>query len=468
MRTKTRLKKYKVFHTLTVVLTVCIMLQLSGCSNTVAPVTKDLRLGSNYEITAVLDPYNKTLEYTAQAHIRNSGQSDTDELYFHLYGNLYKTETEGITVNSIIDESGNAISYVPEDNDQLLRLTLNGALAGGGETTAFFDCTVTIPDMISVFGVARDNEIHLPFFSPELAMHDKNGWNTKPLAQAGDGRYLALSDYTLSIQAPSEYEIVCNGAELLRETQNGQTAYTFQANQRREIVVTAYTDYVHMERVVGKTRILGYFNANRFSSQSDMENTMDAAAFSMDYYNRTFMVYPFDTLIITNGTSLRGDGANMEYSGLFTVAGFSVAATYHEMAHQWFYFLVGNNENEEPWLDEAFATFAHTICEEAAGFDRASWWGFQKDVAYEYEAGKAINVSYDEAENYTDLFYNRGAYFLKELMDAMGRDEFLSILSEYCETYAFGFATTEGFISLLRERTPVDVDDIIDEYIGNR
>ena len=49
----------------------------------------------------------------------------------------------------------------------------------------------------------------------------------------------------------------------------------------------------------------------------------------------------------------------------------------------------------------------------------------------------------------------------------MGKDEFLSILSEYCETYAFGFATTDDFISLLRERTPVDVDDIIDEYISS-
>ena len=48
-----------------------------------------------------------------------------------------------------------------------------------------------------------------------------------------------------------------------------------------------------------------------------------------------------------------------------------------------------------------------------------------------YEAGKAINVSYDEADSYTNLFYNRGGYFLKELMDAIGNDGFLSILSEY-------------------------------------
>ena len=50
-------------------------------------------------------------------------------------------------------------------------------------------------------------------------------------------------------------------------------------------------------------------------------------------------------------------------------------------------------------------------------------------------------------------------------MDTIGKNEFLSILSEYCEANAFGFATTQDFLSILRERSPVDVEDIINEYI---
>ena len=51
-------------------------------------------------------------------------------------------------------------------------------------------------------------------------------------------------------------------------------------------------------------------------------------------------------------------------------------------------------------------------------------------------------------------------------MDAMGKDELLSILSEYCETYAFGFASTENFLGLLRSRVPVDVESIVKKYIA--
>ncbi|MGH3981306.1 MAG: M1 family aminopeptidase [Pseudonocardiaceae bacterium] len=33
----------------------------------------------------------------------------------------------------------------------------------------------------------------------------------------------------------------------------------------------------------------------------------------------------------------------------------------HEVAHQWVYSLVGNNQAENPWLDESLATFGEGI-----------------------------------------------------------------------------------------------------------
>ena len=449
-------------------------LHTSACSNTPSTGKMDLVLSSNYEITAALNPDENLLDYTARVEIRNEGHDRTNELFFHLYGNLYKTETEGIAVNSITDAHGKAVLYELRDNDQLICVTLNDKLKSGGETTIIFTCAVKIPEMANIFGVARDGEIHLPFFYPQLAVYDKNGWNTKPLAQVGDGRYLAMSDYMLTIQAPSEYEIVCNGIELLRESQNGQTTHVFQANQRREIFIAAFTAYVHLERIVGNTTIFGYYRESPDSpiDIDDMNSVMDASAFSMECYNRIFMEYPYETLIIVRSAWAHFTEVNMEYSGLFTIASMGdengEKPTYHEMAHQWFYFLVGNNENAEPWLDESFAEFASILCWETAGYTEVSavWWEFQKDVAHIYEDGKPINVSYDEADNYTRLFYDRGSYFLKELMDAIGKDEFLSILSEYCKTYAYKVASTEDFISLLRERSPVDVESIINEYIS--
>jgi len=55
--------------------------------------------------------------------------------------------------------------------------------------------------------------------------------------------------------------------------------------------------------------------------------------------------------------------------------------------------------------------------------------------------------------------------FLYELMSAIGKDEFLSIISEYCRTHAFGIVSTYDFLSILQERASVDVEYIIDEHI---
>jgi hypothetical protein len=436
---------------------------LAGCSSI---EVKSLDLKSVYVIEARLNPDIRVLDYTVQVMIRNGGEGSAKELYFHLYGNRYKTENEGIEVISVTNENGSPIPYEIKDNDQLILLTLINALDSGEEISILFICKATLPMLESIYGIARDGEIQMPFFYPKLAMYDNNGWNTKPLAQHGDGRYQAMSDYTMTIQVPSEYEVVCNGVESSKETQNGYTTYVFQAYQRRELVFTAFTNFVHMERSVGATRILGYFNDKH--NLSVMEYAMDAVVFSMEYYNRIYIEYPFDTLVITNAAWGRSP-VSMEYSGIFTLAQMSGVegeiAIYHEMAHQWFYFLVGNNECAEPWLDEGFATFSAQLCLDAAGHEESyeTWWEI-----YEFASaltGGAVNVGYDETDVPSNLFYFRGAVFLKELMDVVGKDEFLSILTEYCERYAFGFATTQDFINLLRERAPNDVDSIIDEYV---
>ena len=454
-----------------------LVTSISGCS---ASKAEHLSLGCNYSIDARLDPYSKTLLFTEQAQIQNNGEADARELYFHLYGNFYQTETESIKVISITDDEGNAVKYSMEDSDQLIRVTLNKALKGTAETALIFNCEVTIPMMENRYGVARDGEIHLPFFYPQLAVHDKNGWNIEPMTDIGDGRYAGVSDYTLRIAAPSEYEVICNADELTREKDDNTTVYTFKAASRRDLVFFAFTDYVHMERTVGKTRILGYFNSSR--SQISMEKVMEATAFSLELFNRIYVEYPYEALIITNGAwGIKSAQGGMEYSGAATVmlgkedsGSFDfIDVAFHELAHQWFYSLVGNDENAEPWLDEGFATFSQWLCllewvqvNNIDDFDLDGYWEGVIQIGANAAEGIPINSAQDEVEQYTWVFYNRAACFIRELTDAIGEEAFLPIISEYCNLYAFKNAATQDFLDVLRERTPINVDAIIYRYIA--
>lgn len=139
---------------------------------------------------------------------------------------------------------------------------------------------------------------------------------------------------------------------------------------------------------------------------------------------------------------------------------------YHEVAHQRFYFLVGNNENDEPWLDEGFATFSANLCMEAAEDQHSSdiWWDFYQEIA-ERHPDYAINVSVEKMSyDYMEVCNFRGANFLKELMDTMGRKDFLAAVSEYCNTYMYKMATMQDLLDIMQAHTGSDLSVLIDEY----
>lgn len=445
---------------------ISLMFILSGCS---IAKTKDIDLSSNYEIVATLDSDNRTLAYTAQVNVQNDGQDSIAELYFHLYGNMYKSDDSNIAIVSVTDNMGTPISFKMEDDNQLIRVALNDALDSGNETVLIFTCMVTIPIMEDRYGIARDGEIQMSLFYPQLSVYDGNGWNTAPMNTVGDGRYAEMSNYTLTIEVPSQYELACNGMELSRKENGDVTTYIFQADARREIIFIAFTDYVRMERSVGETKILGYFNRSR--SRAGMEQVMDAAAFSMEYYSKIFTEYPYDTLVVTNGAWATKREISMEYSGLITVAFgdedyANTVTTYHEMAHQWFYSLVGNDESAEPWLDESFATFSTALCLEASGYEVSEAYWKIYEIQSNSADGVGVNCAYDEAQVYEWVFYGRGSIFLKELMDTIGKVEFLSILSDYCQTYSYQIVSTQDFLEILREQTNCDIESIIEKYIS--
>ncbi len=187
------------------------------------------------------------------------------------------------------------------------------------------------------------------------------------------------------------------------------------------------------------------------------------------FSNSSLSVKPSENAVITNSALGTNFSPNMEYSGLVTILFDSqqismMINTFHEVAHQWFYGLVGNDENQEPWLDESFSEFAVGLCLDADGTTDYPYWEL-KNIASSGAADEKVNVPCDEASVYQWVIYDRGAAFLKTLMDTVGQEEFLSILSDYCQKYRYDIATTESFLEMLYEGTDVDISDIVAEFI---
>ena len=72
---------------------------------------------------------------------------------------------------------------------------------------------------------------------------------------------------------------------------------------------------------------------------------------------RLYGPYPWRTLTVAYGPDLVEEG--IEYPNLiFQGPDRGHLLTAHEVAHQWFYSLVGNNQARDPWLDEGLASWA--------------------------------------------------------------------------------------------------------------
>lgn len=463
MKTQTK-QAYIVF----LLVLICIT-AMCGCSQ-----KEELSFETSYAIDADLNPEMRRMTYTETLEIINTGSSSTKTLYFHIYGNKFKglrqVEDGDIVVLSAQDQNGNALQWQREQDGVLYCVELAQKLEPGQPMELTFTCEVLIPDLESMYGMSRDGDVQLPMFSLQLAMYGQNGWDTAPLPENGDGRYGASADYDLTIRVPEAYILACNGDELSRQTSNGITTYSYRSEKRRDIMIFACKDYVILERTVGDTAILGYFNETVDGvTRQRMEYVMDCAAFSLEYFNSIFGEYPYDTLVVTNSALGTNFSPNMEYSGLITILFGSqqismMTNTFHEVAHQWFYGLVGNNENQEPWLDEGFSEFAAGLCLDADGTTDYPYWEL-KNIASSGAEGEKVNVPCDEASVYQWVIYDRGAAFLKTLMDTVGQEEFLSILSDYCQKYRYDIATTESFLEILHEGTDVDISDIVAEYI---
>jgi aminopeptidase N len=98
---------------------------------------------------------------------------------------------------------------------------------------------------------------------------------------------------------------------------------------------------------------------------------------------------------------------------------------------------VGNDQAEEPWLDEALATYSERLFYERTYPEALDWWWAYR-VNY-YEPRGWVDGSIYNPEGYRayrDAVYLNGATFLEELRQQVGEAAFFAFLQDYTARYA--------------------------------
>jgi aminopeptidase N len=421
-----------------------------------------------------------TLQGREEVRYTNQENVPLDEVYFRLFPNV---AGGGATVSGV-EVDGQAVEPVYELQNSAVRVPLAAALQPGEQVVIQMDFTVEVPlEMGGNYGLFGyfDEVLVLDEFYPVIPVYDDEGWNVEVPPPGGDVTHFDASFYLVRVTAPASVTIVASGVEVAREQEGDNQVLTFGAGPARDFYLAASDRYTVISEKVGETTV----NSYAFAERADGARlALQYAAAALESYNARFGVYPYTEFDVVS-TPMQALG--IEYPG---IVGISLvlydpnaevlglpsqiileSAVAHEVAHQWFYNVVGNDQVDEPWLDEAVVQYVTALYyldvggEGAAQGYRDSWLGRwdrvdRADIPIGMPSG-----SYSGPIEYSAIVYGRGPLFIATLAERLGQAKFDEFLRDYYESHQWAIGTGDAFRQLAEHHCQCDLTTLFEEWV---
>ncbi len=360
----------------------------------------------------------------------NGSPSALPEVYLRLWDNYHGScPSTPITVTNVTGGTPAALSV----NCTALKITLPSPLAQNQSATIGFDLSIVVPSGADRFG-------HDGAFSmignalPVLAVRDGAGWHLDPYTNNGESFYTVISDFDVTLVHPSTLQTPATGTST--ETTSGSTTTTHAVANKVRDFAWAAGPFAKITTTSGKGVRVNVYSVSGISTSS-ANSMLTLAADSVDVHAGRFGDYPYGELDVVLDNNFWFGG--MEYPG-FVLDLVSNVALPHEIAHQWFYGIVGDDEYTSPWLDESFTDYATDLYRGVTGSGCGITW--------QSTAEKLTNsMAYWDAHSsrYSTVVYNYGKCTLHDLRRLIGDTAMANLLKSYAQSHWYGVSTTAEF-----------------------
>ncbi len=417
------------------------------------------------------------LQLDGQQSVRYTNQTAEalKELYFRLFPNLFggSAKVQSLTVDDRKVEPGYELL------NSALRVPLAPPLEPGQQVIIDMTFYVDVPPRAEVsygmFGL-QEGVLALAHFNPMIPVYDDEGWNVEVPARQGDVIFADSSFYLVRVSAPAALTMVASGVEVEHRAAGGRQEVTYAAGPMRDFYLAASADYVVVSRQHGETIINSYAPPElRAGAEAAVRYTVDALCILGERLD----AYPFTEFDIV-GTLTQAYG--IEYPGITAMAlrlypprdeyppAYLESTIAHEVSHQWFYSTVGNDQLDEPWLDEALAQYAILLYwQDLYGMPASE--GFRDSLLERWarvdnaDIPIGLPVKSYEGREYGAIVYGRGPLFIEALAETMGQSVFDAFLRDYYATHKWGIATADSFQELAEQHCKCDLGSLFDEWV---
>ena len=429
-----------------------------------------------YRIDLLIDEDLVHVEGTETVFYTNRENRTLDDIQFRLFPNILggKMEVRDLTV----DGKPVAPSYGLENS--LMIVKFENPLAVGQSLRFDMDFSLEVPTDVELnYGVLAYYEgvLALAHAYPVIPVYNEEGWNVELPPQSGDLTFNDAAFYLVTVTAPKDLTVVASGLESAPVTAGRQQVLNVANGPARDFFLAASRDYEVVSQKVGEVTINSYAPK---SLKEESQSALSAAARALETFSEQYAPYPYTEfdIVITPTLAL-----GIEYPGATAIAERILLGEYgdqtavylestvaHEMAHQWFYNLVGNDQLDEPWLDESLAQYATWQYYET-NFGAGAADGFEASLRSRWERvenapipiGQPVAVY--QGREYGAIVYGRGAFFFDALKNEMGAEAFAAFLKDYIATFAWNNATAEGLKSLGEKHCNCNLTPLFEEWV---
>jgi hypothetical protein len=426
---------------------------------------------SSYNLSVYLDEKTSTVAGNLTVDYYNGDPVNFTQIPFHIYpsGMQYDQRPGNIEIINVttLGTPQEEMNIDVLSNIQLMWVNLTKDLEPGDRTSFIISFNTTLPDGNSVkldrasdYGWDHNESRIFKFAScyPLPCVYDEfDGWNIDPYLFTGDPFYYDMAYYDLIVNVPENMTVAATGELIENMTAGGRTILHYNPHLPVREVTFSSSRYFIVESIMVpdiNVTISTYFIPKSYDLWHNF--ALSVAINSGSLYHNTFGNYCYSTFNVVEEYTHHG---GMEYPLQIYASEaadrhqhpewYLETVIAHEVAHQWFYSLLGVDQVDWGFLDEGIVCWVTDWYKDVY---HPEWnifnpyWGLNTVRHYSLEQGlpnkinQSIPECYISGTDYWYLGYTKTNTIFEKLRITIGHEKFIEGLTRFFQEYYFEIA----------------------------
>lgn len=485
------------FKKIALILVILLAFMASACRTEVQRAAKSL---STYTIKATYDEFNHTVTATQKIKYINNYDVPLKELKLHLYPNAFREGAKikpvheedfetaypngasfgDIIINDVFVAGKKAEFNIGGEDRNVLTIKFPAALYPSASFTIEFNFILRLANTPHRLGWT-DKCVNLGNWFPIACVYEDGGFATYAYYPNGDPFYSESANFYVELTLSSDFFVAATGRNTGTKLQGKTKTLNFEALAVRDFAFVLSKEFSSIS-ATAENVVVTYF----YYDDSNPEIYLKAAIDAVNTYSKLFGQYPYPHLNVVKTPFLYG---GMEYPCLIYISDkitkqeAFIEVIAHEVAHQWWYGLVGNDQVKYAWMDEGLTEYITAVFYEKnpsynQDISTRIMNALQSYLVY-VEMHKNVHGEVDTSMNrptyaykteheYVYMTYIKGELMFYNIRNIIGDKAFFDSLKKYFDRHKFKIAQPKDLIGAFEDASKKDLEGVFNAWLEGK